>query len=165
MSIVVVTGMGPRTGTSFVMQQAIKAGLPIKGIKFPTFTIPQHNPKGYWEASTTIPEALDGNVVKLWTLDLVKIDHKLISNIIVLERKDKLAQVHSMYKTFKDECKQWPELAKHFTPTDILYHHNNILNLWLNQRDQQTIMRVHTEDLNESIADVIRFMKRGLTWA
>ena len=162
MSIVVVTGMGPRTGTSFVMQQAMKARLPAKGTQFPIYTVPKHNPDGYWEMINLTVNEMDNHIVKLWTPDLVKIDHARISHVVVLERKDKLAQVHSMYKVFKDECKQWPELAKHFTPTDVLYHHNNILNLWLSQRDQQTIMRVHTEDLNESIESIIRFMERGL---
>lgn len=162
MGIVVVTGMGPRTGTSFVMQQAIKAGLPVKGVKFPTFTVPKHNPDGYWECPTKNTSALDGFIVKLWTVDLEKMDHKQVSRIVVLERKDKLAQVYSMYKVFKDECKMWPEFAKKFIPTDVLYHHNNILNLWLSQKDEKEIMRVHTEDLNKSIEDIIRFMKEGL---
>jgi hypothetical protein len=53
MSLVVVTGLGPRTGTSFVMNQARLKGLPIKGQAFiDGLTIPQHNPDGYWESTS-----------------------------------------------------------------------------------------------------------------
>ena len=158
MGIVVVTGMGPRTGTSFVMQEAVKAGLPVKGIQFPLYTIPAHNYYGYWEAPFTMPV---NGIVKLWTPDLIKIPHSQIDRVVVLERKDKLAQVYSMYKVFKDECKLFPELAKHFTTADVLHKNNKQLNFWLNQRDKQTILRVFTEDLNDLIGDVLCFIERG----
>lgn len=162
MSIVVVAGMGPRTGTSFVMQRAFAAGLPIAGTKFPMYTIPEHNPEGYWEAVGLKHSMLDSHIAKLWYSDLVRIDHGLISNIVVLERKDKLAQMHSIYKVFKDECKLWPSLAKQFTPSDIIYKHNKQLNHWLDQRDQNTVMRVYTEELNDSIDAILQFLERGL---
>jgi hypothetical protein len=162
MSIVVVTGMGPRTGTSFVMQRALAAGLPIVGKKFPVLTVPSHNPDGYWESIGISHANMDGHIAKIWYEELAKIDHSLISRVVVLERKDKLAQMHSIYKVFKDECKLWPALAKRFTPSDVIYKHNKLLNHWLDQRDQNTVMRVHTEGLNSSIDEVLLFLERGL---
>ena len=164
MSIAVVTGIGPRTGTSFVMQSAKKAGLPISGEAFNKTLVPKHNPEGYWETITTDPKQLNNHVVKLWYPDLIQINTNRISRIVVLERKDKLAQMYSMYKVFKDECELHPVFATLINPVDIFYEHATYLNEWLNKQNQNKIMRVYTEDLTDSISDVLSFLERGLKW-
>jgi hypothetical protein len=82
----------------------------------------------------------------------------------VLERKDKLAQMYSIYKVFKDECKLQPIFATLINPIDIFYEHTIHLNEWLNKQNQNKIMRVHTENLTDSISDVLSFLERGLKW-
>jgi hypothetical protein len=165
MSIVVVTGIGPRSGTSFVMKKAKDAGLPILGEAFSRITVPKHNPDGYWECPTSDPTELDNNISKIWYSTLVTLDPSLISAVVVLERKDKLAQMHSIYKVFKDECKVWPVFARLLDPCDALYEHMTDLNKWLNQLDQNKVMRVYTEDLDSEISSILSFLERGLKWA
>jgi hypothetical protein len=165
MSIVVVTGVGPRTGTSFVMKKAKDAGLPIIGKPFDEMLVPKHNPNGYWETTSTKPKVLNNHVVKLWSPDLSLIPPFKISNILVLERKDKLAQMHSTYKVFKDECKLNPTFAKLYNPANIIQEHSAFLERWLKQINQNNIMRVYTEDLDDSIEQILSFLERGLTWA
>jgi hypothetical protein len=165
MSIVVVTGVGPRTGTSFVMKKAKDAGLPIIGKPFDKTLVPEHNPNGYFETTSTKPKVLNNHVVKLWSPDLALIPQFLISKIVILERKDKLAQMHSTYKVFKDECKLTPDLAKMYNPSTIIQEHDAYLKQWSKQFNQNNIMRVYTEDLNDSIESILSFLERGLTWA
>jgi hypothetical protein len=164
MSIVVVTGVGPRTGTSFVMKKAKDAGLPIIGEAFNNTVVPKYNPEGYWETTTLDPKQLNNNIVKLWYPNLITFNTNQISRIVVLERKDKLAQMYSIYKVFKDECKLQPIFATLINPIDIFYEHTIHLNEWLNKQNQNKIMRVHTENLTDSISDVLSFLERGLKW-
>ena len=164
MSIAVVTGMGPRTGTSFVMQSAKKAGLPIIGEAFNNIVVPKHNPDGYWETNTLNPKELNNHIVKLWYPNLITINTNRISRIVVLERKDKLAQMYSIYKVFKDECERHPIFLDLINPVDIFYEHATYLNEWLNKQNQNKIMRVSTEDLTDSIPDILSFLERGLKW-
>ena len=38
------------------------------------------------------------------------------------------------------------------------------LTILVNKLNKTKVMRVYTEDLNESISDVLCFLERGLTW-
>jgi len=161
-SIAVVTGIGPRTGTSFVMQRAILSGLPITGKKFiDGYTVKKHNPDGYWDTDleTIQNNNINKTVIKLWYNSLKYIDHDLISCIVVLERKNKLAQLASMYKVYRDEYKM---TNMDVNISDIFYDHHTKLQQWLNQRNQQTILKVYTEDLNQEYPNIISFLERGL---
>lgn len=169
MSLVIVTGLGPRTGTSFVMNQARLKGLPIKGQAFiDGLTIPQHNPDGYWESTSNdfidIMSSNNSSIIKLWYPVLQQVDVSTISCIVVLERKDKLAQMHSIYKTFKSECALNPSFYSILETVEDFHTHYDSLNVWINKLNKTKVMRVYTEDLNESISDVLRFLERGLTW-
>lgn len=163
MSIVIVTGLGPRTGTSFVMQQAKNKGLPIHGQKFiPNFTVEKHNPMGYWE--TPIYEKTINNcLVKLWYPTMLSVCENNIGGIVALERKDKLAQVASLYKVFKDECKLNKQFYLLNSPSSFLLPFITSTEKWLSRFNQQKVMRVYTEELTTSIKDILSFIERGLT--
>ena len=169
MSLVVVTGFGPRTGTSFVMNQARLKGLPIKGQAFiDGLTIPQHNPDGYWESTsndlTDVITSSKRSIIKLWYPVLQQLDADIISCIVVLERRNKLAQMHSIYKTFKSECALTPSLYSILETVEDFHTHYDGLNSLVNKLNKTKVMRVYTEDLNESISDELCFLERGLTW-
>lgn len=163
MSIVIVTGLGPRTGTSFVMQQAKQKGLPIVGEQFiPEFTIEKHNQYGYWETLKYDP-TINNCTVKLWYPTFLSVDTQNIGGIVVLERKDKLAQIASLYKVFKDECKLNPLLVSLDSPSSLLLPFIENTEKWLSTFNETKLKRVYTEDLNSSIDDILLFIERGLT--
>lgn len=163
MSIVIVTGLGPRTGTSFVMQQAKQRGVPISGYKFlQNFTVKKHNPAGYWETPIYNPDN-NNCLIKLWYPVLTCVDKHMVSGIVVLERQNKLAQVASLYKVFKDECKLNPKLLDLDSPSSLLLSFINNTENWLSTFDAKQTMRVYTEDLSSSIDDILMFIERGLS--
>jgi hypothetical protein len=163
MGLAVVTGLGPRTGTSFVMQKAKEHGLPITGKMFiDGYTVPKHNPQGYWDTDleTITGKHIDNTVIKLWYPTLKELDHSLISCVVVLQRRNKLAQLSSIYKVYKDEY----ELTK--VRMDVLgsfLEQYTKLPKWLQNRNQQTVLSVFTEDLDKEYENILRFLERGLT--
>jgi hypothetical protein len=163
MSIVIVTGLGPRTGTSFVMQQAKQKGIVIHGDKFiPNFTVKHHNVDGYWE-TLVCPPTINNCLVKLWYPTYLSIDSSKIAGVIALERKDKVAQVASLYKVFKDESKANKQLLQLESPSSLLLPFIEHTEQWLSSLNTKQVMRVYTEDLNSSIDNILSFIERGLT--
>jgi hypothetical protein len=165
MSIVIVTGLGPRTGTSFVMQQAKQKGIPIHGHKFiSNLTVEEHNINGYWETPIYNP-TINNCLVKLWYPTFLTIDKQNIGGIVVLERQDKLAQLASIYKVFKDECRLNPSLLSLDSPSSSLFPFIENTEKWLSTFEETKLKRVYTEDLNSSLDEILLFIERGLKWA
>ena len=151
-----VTGIGPRTGTSWVMGQLFKAGLPIQGYKFlPQYLVPEHNPDGYWELDPKEPIPTKG-IVKLWNIW----DKPAVNKVVLLKREDTKAQLASITKVLKDEAKL-PNLSfleKH-NAKDILSYYVRSTDRWLETRDPTKTMLVYTETLNNKIDEIIQFFK------
>jgi hypothetical protein len=169
MGMVVVTGMGPRTGTSFVMQQAIAKGFPVVGHQFlEGLTVPKHNIHGYWDCypgeiehhlTTT---GLDKQIVKIWYPILKDLNTTCIDRILVIERQDKEQQLKSMYKVWEDESKLPLIKAANIDidlPT-LLEEHTKGLKQLL--KDIKNKMIVFTEDLDKEIDVILDFLKGGL---
>jgi len=169
MSIVIVTGLGPRVGTSFVMNEAKKAGLPIIGHKFlPEWTVPKHNPEGYYDLDPLefidlyYSGQLNKRIVKAWGPLLTKVNPNDISCVVLLERKNKQDQLTSIKKVMVDEIKTIKgSQFSNLTAEEILKEHYNSVNLI----QSNNILRVYTEDLNKEITNILRFLERGLSWA
>lgn len=167
--ICAITGLGPRVGTSFVMNEARKAGLPIIGHKFlPEWTVPKHNPEGYYDldpfefVDLYYSGQLNKRVVKAWGPLLAKVNPNDISCVVLLERKDKQAQLASIKKVMADEIKTIKgSQFSHLTAQEILEEHYNAVKLI----QSNNILRVYTEDLNIEITNILRFLERGLSWA
>lgn len=162
--IAAVTGVGPRVGTSFVMQQAKAAGLPVMGEPHPPATVKQFNPNGYYELNifkihTQVTKGLlDGHVVKVWNTLLPYIE-KNINHMVLIERKDKAAQMRSARTVFAAEMEL--EICQNFDFDfeDIWFKlQPNVAEL----KQRYNVMHVYTEDLNTQIGDIIRFLERGL---
>lgn len=153
-----VTGIGPRTGTSWVMGKLKEAGLQVNGHKFlPELLVPQHNPNGYWELDPDEPMPTTG-ISKLWG-----IWHNTdVDKVVVLERADTAAQLRSMDKVLKDElllprCKeQWQD---HWTSKAVLSQYIIAMNKWLSTRDLEKTMLVYTENLHNEIDNIINFLQ------
>lgn len=160
MGLVVVTGVGPRTGTSFIMQQAKEQGLPVYGDKFITgVTIPKHNPLGYYETTnlTSLPKH---GVIKLWGNQLNTVGFENISSLLLLERKDKFAQLESINKVLKDELKLNPYIQT--SAEEIFYSSIEYLAKWSKEISCTNNKHVYTEDLNAELDSILSFMKGGL---
>jgi hypothetical protein len=171
MNINVVTGYGQRTGTSFVMQKAKEAGLPINGEMFlDGLTINKHNPNGYWDINpfsfSFLLESnkLNNSVCKIWPSVLEYLDHGRINNVVVLKRKNKQQQLESMAKVLKDELTL--PINKLFYSSEtvefLLEDSSNKLTKWLENKNNNSVLEVYTEDLNIRINDIISFLGRGL---
>jgi hypothetical protein len=163
--ISIVTGYGPRVGSSFVMNELRKAGIPIMGNKFlPGITIKKHNPTGYWELDPfTIVELsktdrFNGHVIKLWPQGLSLFEPSRIQCAVILERKDKQEQLKSISKVWEDEKQtEIGSLFSHLTPEDLI--NNQIKSL--ESYKFNSALHVYTEDLNNRIGEIIKYLERG----
>lgn len=156
-----VTGIGPRTGTSWVMGKLHEAGLKVNGHKFlPDLLVPQHNPQGYWELDPDEPMPTTG-ISKLWG-----IWHNTdVNKVVVLERADTKAQLKSMDKVLKDEL-LLPKCASlwkpEWTSKAVLSMYIIAMNEWLTTRDLEKTMIVYTENLNNEIDNIIKFLQEDI---
>ena len=175
MGMVVITGVGPRTGTSYVMFRAMKKGLPVIGYPFlEGWHSPKHNLQGYWEIDPFDVDGyvsnnlLEGKVVKLWNESIKDIDQKLIDRILVLERRDKKAQYKSIQKVLDDERDlkyAGPIISKlNLTPEDVMQRSVTGISKWITERPIKTIKHVYTEEIDNEINDIIKFLERGPSW-
>ena len=154
-----VAGVGPRTGTSWVMGKLREAGLHVHGHKIlPDLMVPQHNPEGYWELDPNEPMPTDG-ICKLWGIW----NYPDIDKVVVLERLDVEAQLRSMDKVLQDELKLsacravWQD---HWTNTMILTAYVQHMYQWLKTRDPKKTMVVYTETLDSEINNIINFFQQ-----
>lgn len=164
--ISIVTGVGPRVGTSYIMNEARKAGLPIMGKKhLKGLTIKKHNPSGYWELDPyIIPQlaatnSFDGYIIKMWSQGLKLLDPNSIGAAVIIERKDKQAQLNSMYKVWKDEIKT--KVGSLFSDLSVETIYNNHLEA-LNNYKFNSILHVYTEDLTSRTKEILNYLERGL---
>lgn len=162
--IAAVTGVGPRVGTSFVMRQAKMAGLPVMGEPHPPATVKEFNPEGYYDLDIfkihrlVTKNLLDGHVVKVWNTLLPHVGHN-VNHMVLIERKDKAAQMRSARAVFAAEMELEICQGLEFDFEDIWFNlQPNVAEL----KDKYNVMHVYTEELNTQIGDIIRFLERGL---
>ena len=172
MGFTVVTGLGPRVGSSFVMRMAKESGLPVVGDKFPEgWCVPEHNPEGYWEFP---PDKLnkmeaedtkewEGKIVKLWFPSLLKVGMTGVDKILLLRRRELSHQVKSIEKCMVDEFKL-PNIINQdiegLTATDILRLHYNGLERWLYTVEKYPeILDVYTEDIDNQLDNILSFLE------
>lgn len=120
---IVVTGIGPRCGTSAMMRLLINNGWDPHSVaeQFPHYVAREKNPEGFWDVSktyldNTTPIALKANeCIKLWDPHFSYIDWATVDLMIVMHRQDYSKQLRSIYKCAKAEgldmtAKQYSEL-------------------------------------------------------
>ena len=109
--MLIITGYGPRTGTSFVMRQLRDAGYDVLGNKFTLLTpdgpltLPEEgNPDGYYEAphfDLSLFEGVKG-IMKAWGPNLVHHNFRPTA-VITLSRSDEFSQCTSIYEQSERE--------------------------------------------------------------
>ena len=158
-----VTGIGPRTGTSWVMYKLFEAGLPVNGHRFlPELCVTEHNPNGYWELypGDPVPESGISKVWGIWK-------HDRVDRVVILKRRDREAQIRSMEKVLRDELKleHWKHVPDQtITMNEIIETCDQKTTDWLKTAHKGEVLTVDTEDLDQSIGYIVSFLKGGKPW-
>lgn len=107
----IVTGLGPRCGTSAMMKRLIDKGYDYVGAKFPMHSVAEFNPEGYFEPELTYWNTFEDNslglfdnhCIKAFPGHLCKFVQDEVDLIIVMYRKDFHAQIDSILRCGKAE--------------------------------------------------------------
>ena len=162
--MIAVTGIGPRCGTSFVMRE-LKKYIPIVGRKFPSWSIKEENPKGYYEIdrviySQGIPfHKWKNHGVKVWPHVLVKTKPEYISKIILLERFDTGKQVESTIRVKNKELEKipWIKIPDESVPK-LIEERKEMVEDYLSFNSDIPVLRIFTEDLNDNLEVIEEFV-------
>jgi len=162
-----VAGVGPRTGTSFVMCSAVAAGIPVHGERFPSCVVPDHNPDGYWELDPHDRGPWCGRVVKLWGRVISEVSP---SRLVLLERQDKDQQLKSMEKVREAELAMAPDfyagISKDcyagISASTMLDTYVVNIPEWTRNISPRHILRVYTHELSNRIGEILAFLQRGI---
>ena len=160
----VITGVGPRCGTSFVMHSLVEEGIPYKGERFPAWTVKEENPNGYYEIDPV--KHHDGiqhndwkdHVVKLWPHVLSKTPPEYIQKIVILERIDKKTQFNSMIRLKQKEEKHNNVSFGMVDDSKIIPKSKELIYSYLDTNLIPTI-KVYTEELDKQIDVIKLFIK------
>lgn len=154
MALNVVTGIGPRVGSSFVMQQCKANGLKVHGDKFMNGILPKEgNPGGYYDVNPYSIRNIKDGVAKIWPVSLGSVEVP-ISKLVILERKDREQQYKSIAKQMEREPFNFADL----TPEFITKAAEAWLNHWLQSQDNLIVRSYYTEDLDDSIDEIVSFL-------
>jgi hypothetical protein len=167
----VVTGVGPRVGTSFLMQKIKKMGIPVVGKKFPYWTVKEENPNGYYEINPWTNlygihhQDWKDKAVKLWPPVLENTPVNNIDKLIILERRDQDKQIKSIERVLPKELEKlgWETLENSFSALDLINKSTDIIEEYLRYYNSSFI-NVYTEDLDDSLVLIEKFLKEPRKW-
>lgn len=167
----VVTGIGPRVGTSFLMQQIKKMGIPVVGKKFPYWAVKEENENGYYEINPWTNlygihhDDWKGKAVKLWPPVLENTPVNNISKLIILERRDQDKQIKSIERVLPKELKKlgWELPENSPSALELINKSTDIIEEYLRYYNSSFI-NVYTEDLDDSLVLIENFLKEPRTW-
>ena len=149
--LTVITGFGPRVGSSFVMRQAKVKGLLVRGTKYLHGTMPMDgNPGGYYDLTDSEVLTLKTGVAKVWPRQL-RLLRTVPDKMVILDRQDMDAWLASIDRQMKREN------MTQYTAEDILGITVPIMTRCLEDYPGEA-MRVNTEDLNTKIKDILTFI-------
>ena len=153
MAVNIVTGIGPRVGSSFVMQQCKAKGLYVNGTKFLNGLLPKAgNPKGYYDIFPWEVSNIKRGIAKVWPVALTQLQVP-VNKIIILKRKSFQDQLESCIKQAKRE-----PIKTEFTCEEIIHMAKDYLDSWLSVNDSVDHRSYYTEDLNSSIDSIVEFL-------
>ena len=141
MSIVTVTGAGPRTGTSWTMDQLHKAGLPVYWTDY------LHIPNAAYDTIRDELPGLDNVIVKVWPAHLSQAN---ISRMVVL-RRDRDSQIESIKQQSIREREAGFKIVQ--TPAQMINQAE-----WILTQSQIPRIEVKTENLDDSIHEIIEWL-------
>jgi len=136
-----ITGIGPRTGTSWVMEQLSDAGLPVYWSKGLHIT-----GAGYETYPGELPR-LNHRIVKVWPNSLSRAD---VQKMLVLRRNRK-DQVRSIQEQMNRE--RIEGFTFHQTPEQMIDRAE-----WIVQQSKMERLEVRTEELNDRINEIVDWL-------
>jgi len=98
--MIVVTGHGPRCGTSAMMRTLMAIGVPVFGRRWVPCDVPANNPEGFYdvwppedrESVRSLPE---GCAVKIWPRWFPLVPRERVEAVVAMRRLDRDAQIGS----------------------------------------------------------------------
>lgn len=151
--ISLVTGIGPRVGSSFVMQTCKAKGLLINGEPFLDGLLPvEGNPKGYYDLFPWDVSTLHEGVAKVWPVQLNYVQAPVLK-MVILKRRDLTEQI----KSCKTQMNREP-VTFNITAEKIIADSKVYLKNWLSKHNKVIIKSCYTEDLDSSIDDLVNFL-------
>ena len=152
MALNIVTGIGPRVGSSFVMQQCKANGLLVNGDKFLQGLLPtEGNPLGYYDLFPWDVSTLHQGIAKVWPVQLHSISAP-VNRMVILQRRDLTEQIKSCKRQIERE-----PFNIDMPPEEIIEMSKERLQKWL--FDTKTIHNTYyTEDLDSCIDDIVQFL-------
>lgn len=153
MALNIVTGKGPRVGSSFVMQQCKVNGLHVNGDKFLRGFLPlEGNPLGYYDMFPWDVALLQHGVAKVWPLSLSAIPVP-VTNIVILERKNIDKQIESCLKQIDRE-----PIKLDASPEELIRISSYTLHKWLGINNKVNHYTYYTEDLDSNIDEIVNIL-------
>ena len=160
----IVTGIGPRVGSSFVMNAIREYDIPTLGQRFLEFTPEDENPNGYWELHPSLIK--DGvhhrewkNLcIKLWPCVLLKTPAYNINSLVILERLDKEKQKESTIRVHNKE-KELMYYESPFNPIEDIIDWSRWCLSRVLEKTNCPILRVYTEDISDRVEEILAFME------
>ena len=153
MSLNVVTGIGPRVGSSFVMQQCIKANYLVNGDKFLGGFLPKEgNPKGYYDLLPKQVMDVKKGIAKVWPISLTHLKVP-VKKLIILHRKSSENQLTSIRKQIERE-----PIITETTPENLVLSSELFLNSWLDSQTNLEYRYYFTENLDSDIEEIVAFL-------
>jgi hypothetical protein len=153
MSLNVVTGIGPRVGSSFVMQQCVKAKYLVNGDKFLGGLLPKEgNPGGYYDLLPKQVAKVEQGIAKVWPVSLVNLQVP-VNKLIILHRKSLEDQLNSIEKQIERE-----PITLDVTPENLVTSAELFLNSWLDSQTNLEYRYYFTENLDSDIEEIVTFL-------
>lgn len=146
----IVTGIGPRVGSSFIMRQCKIAGLEVHGSKYLHGVLPpEGNPGGYYDLTPIEIMKATSGVAKVWP---VQYQYMIgpPAKVLVVRRLDREAQLDSIVKQAARE-KHNLDAAHSIAMSEDIYQRT------FTELDVPT-MEVYTEELNDKLEDILTFL-------
>jgi hypothetical protein len=153
MAVNIVTGSGPRVGSSFVMQQCKANGLYVNGDKFLKGLLPvEGNPKGYYDLLPPEIKKVRKGVAKVWPVSLgyLKVP---VKNVVILKRKNLDNQIESCQEQVKREPVKIPTTCE-----ELIKFSSKCLEEWLSKQNFVESRSYYTEELDDHIEDIVSFL-------
>jgi len=144
-----VTGHGPRVGSSHIMRQAKIRGLDVKGSKYAHGALPvAGNPGGYYDLLLDEVLMLRSGVAKVWSAAFGGLQVP-VDRMVVLSR-DRDSQLASITKQKQREGLEANSAA-------VIEYSSSLLNRFLETYEGQ-VMEVRTEEIDNKLEDILNFL-------
>lgn len=147
----VISGYGPRVGSSHIMRQAKVRGYEIHGEKYFPHTPVSGNPGGYYDMYDKDIPLLRSGIAKIWPRQL-RLLRTVPSKIVVLGRRDMDAWLASIDKQIKREGG-----GDTLTAEQVLEHSYPLMDLCLEGFPGE-VLKVCTEDLDDRLEEIFQFI-------